>query len=293
MPLRFRNNIPALSPVFQVATIANTAPTAADNTVTIGSDTTYTFAADDFGFADADTDDTLASVRIESLPALGALALAGTTVSLNDVISSADIGGLTFTPAPGGSGDVYASFMFRVNDGTYDSAVANTITFNVTDLSCAAPDFVGDGRRELWSGTVTMGVDEIGGDIFGYGFDSGIGSLTLRSFTIGSNSYTIESAFVSTALGLSEGSLAFDLTNSPTTAEAEALELHVCDSAGFGFTGADVEHNAVLHAYTWDAAALDWSPPVATRTLYLSLPANNPTRRASRRSPARRGSARI
>ena len=92
-----------LSPVFQVATTAgaNTAPTAANNTVTIGSDTTYTFKADDFRFADTDTGDTLASVKIVSLPAAGTgVALAGTTVSLNDVIPSADIGGLTFTPAP-------------------------------------------------------------------------------------------------------------------------------------------------------------------------------------------------
>ena len=282
-------NILALSPVFQVATTTNTAPTAADNTVTIGSDTTYTFKADDFGFADTDTGARLASVKIVSLPAAGTLALAGAAVSRNDVIPSADIGGLTFTPAPGGSGDVYASFMFRVNDGTYDSAVANTITFNVRDLSCAAPDFSGNGRRELWTGTVTTGVDEFGGGIFGYGFDSGIGSLTLRSFTIGSNSYTIESAFVSTALGLSEGSLAFDLANSLTTTEAGALELHVCDSAGFGFAGADVAYDAVIHAYTWDAAALDWSPPVATRTLYLSLPVNNP----ATGEPAITGTARV
>ena len=285
------HHILGLSPVFQVATIVNTVPTAADNTVTIGSDTTYTFAADDFGFDDTDTGDTLASVRIETLPAAGALALNGTTVTPDQVVTKADIDGnnLTFTPAPGGSGDAYASFTFRVNDGTYDSAVANTITFNVRDLSCAAPDFSGNGRRELWTGTVTTGVDEFGGGIFGYGFDSGIGSLTLRSFTIGSNSYTIESAFVSTALGLSEGSLAFDLANSPTTTEAGALELHVCDSAGFGFAGADVEHDAVINAYTWAAAALDWSPPVATRTLYLSLPANNP----ATGEPAITGTARV
>ena len=201
-----------LSPVFQVATLANTAPTAADNTVTIGSGTTYTFAADDFGFDDTDTGDTLASVRIESLPLAGELKLNGTAAVVDQVVTSADIDDdkLTFTPVPGGSGDAYASFMFRVNDGTYDSADVNTITFNVRDLSCAPPDFAGDGRRELWSGTVTTGVDEIRGDIFGYGFDfsGGIGSLTLRSFTIGSNSYTIEGAFVSTALGISEGSLA-------------------------------------------------------------------------------------
>ena len=100
--------------------------------MTIGSDTTYTFKADDFRFADTDTGDTLASVKIVSLPAAGTLALAGTTVSLNDVIPSTDIGGLTFTPAPGESGDGYTSFTFKVNDGTYFSTVANTMTIDVT-----------------------------------------------------------------------------------------------------------------------------------------------------------------
>ena len=131
----------ALSPVFQVAGgTPNTAPTAADNTVTTAQDTAYTFAADDFGFADTDTADMLASVRIESLPALGALALNGATAVVDQVVTRVDIDDdkLTFTPAVGGSGDAYASFMFKVNDGTDFSADVNTITFNVTPANNAA-----------------------------------------------------------------------------------------------------------------------------------------------------------
>ena len=119
------------------APVTNNAPTAANNTVTTAEDRPYTFAADDFGFADADTGATLASVKIVTLPVLGTLALNGTAVSLNDVVPSTDIGGLTFTPAPGGSGGDYASFMFKVNDGTDFSASANTITFNVTPANTA------------------------------------------------------------------------------------------------------------------------------------------------------------
>ena len=116
-----------------IRTTTNTPPTAADNTVTTVQDTAYTFAAEDFGFTDADTtNDMLASVRIESLPALGTLALNGTAVSLNDVIPSADIAGLTFTPVAGATGDGYATFTFKVNDGTDFSAVANTMTIDVT-----------------------------------------------------------------------------------------------------------------------------------------------------------------
>ena len=116
-----------------IRTTTNTPPTAADNTVTTVQDTAYTFAAEDFGFTDADTtNDMLASVRIESLPVLGTLALNGTAVSLNDVIPSADIAGLTFTPVAGATGDGYATFTFKVNDGTDFSAVANTMTIDVT-----------------------------------------------------------------------------------------------------------------------------------------------------------------
>ena len=265
-------------PTSATVTAANTAPTGADKTVTMGSDTTHTFTAVDFGFADTDTGDTLVSVMIESVPALGELTLDSTVVMTDDVVTRAQIDGnmLTFTPVAGASGDAYASFTFKVNDGTDFSADANTITFNVRDLTCGMPSF--GARRNHWSGTVTVGAIEAGGEIVGYGFSSfyGAGSFTPGSFTIGSNSYTIESASVSTALGVSEGRLKFDLlANSPTTAEAAALELHVCDSAGFGFAGAGVEHSVTLHDYTWDAAALDWTPPVTSRTLYLSLPANN------------------
>ena len=264
-------------PASATVTAANNAPTGADNTVTTGVGMAYTFTADDFGFADTDAADTLASVRIESLPSAGSLDLDTTAVMTEQVVTRAQIddGGLTFTPVADASGDAYASFTFKVNDGTVDSDNAYTMTINVRDLTCAAPGF-GD-RRNHWSGTVTVGAVEDSGDIIAYGFDaaSGTGSLAAEVFSIGSNSYTIEGAFVGTASGAVEGRLTFDLSGSPTAAEAAALELHVCDSAGFGFAGAGVEHEATSHYYTWDAAALDWSPPVATRTLYLSLPANH------------------
>ena len=50
---------------------ANAAPTAANNTVTTGEDRPYTFMAGDFGFADTDTGDTLASVKIVTTAGAG------------------------------------------------------------------------------------------------------------------------------------------------------------------------------------------------------------------------------
>ncbi len=128
----------------------NNAPTAANKTVTTGVGTAYTFEADDFGFADTDTGDTLASVKIVTLPAVGTLAFDGTAVTLNQVVTKAQIDGdmLTFTPVAGASGTGYATFTFKVNDGTDDSASAYTMTIDVAasaTVSIAAPTGATDG----------------------------------------------------------------------------------------------------------------------------------------------------
>ena len=116
--------------------VPNTPPTAADNTVTAGVGAAYTFEADHFGFADTDTGDTLASVKIVTLPAVGTLALDGTAVLADAVVTKAQIDGgmLTFTPVAGASGIGYASFTFKVNDGTDDSTSAYTMTIDVAVL---------------------------------------------------------------------------------------------------------------------------------------------------------------
>ena len=137
-----RYGINALSPVFRVfTTTVNTAPTAADNTVATAVDTPYTFTADDFGFADTDTGDTLASVKIVTVPTPGTLALDGTAVLADAVVTKAQIDGdmLTFTPVAGASGAPYTTFTFKVNDGTVDSAVANTMTIDVTAVAAEPP----------------------------------------------------------------------------------------------------------------------------------------------------------
>ena len=115
-------------------TAVNDPPTAADNTVATAEDTPYTFTAGDFNFSDADTGDALASVKIVSLPTAGTLALDSATVTTNRSVPKADIDGgrLRFTPAANASGNAYASFAFKVNDGTEDSAANYNMTINVT-----------------------------------------------------------------------------------------------------------------------------------------------------------------
>ncbi|MCP4944941.1 MAG: DUF4347 domain-containing protein, partial [Planctomycetaceae bacterium] len=90
---------------------ANDAPTAAANTVTTNEDTTYTFSASDFSYSDIDSD-TMASIKITTLETVGNLQLSGVDVTLNQVISKANIdaGNLKFVPVTNANGSSYDSF---------------------------------------------------------------------------------------------------------------------------------------------------------------------------------------
>ena len=251
--------------------VTNTAPTAANNTVTTAEDRPYTFAADDFGFMDADAGAALASVKIVTPPALGTLALDGTAVTANDVVVWDDIEDdkLTFTPARDAHGAPYTTFTFKVNDGTDDSADAYTMTIDVTDALapvCAAPSF--GGRREIWSGTVTVEQGENVGLAY-YGFDEVLSKGTLlpsQSFFTGSNNYVIDALLVRVN-GALEISFAGNVIL--TLGELNALRMHVCDG-DYDFSTSSESENTTIWLTT-----LDWSPPVVTRTVYLSLPGNN------------------
>ena len=113
----------------------NVLPTSADRTVTIDEDTSYTFGSVDFAFTDTDNVDVLVSVKVVTLPGAGSLALDGVAVTANDVVAVADIPMLQFTPVANAHGASYASFTFKVSDGTSESAVANTLTVDVTAVN--------------------------------------------------------------------------------------------------------------------------------------------------------------
>ena len=120
-------------------TAVNDAPTASDGTVTTGEDTPYVFHRSDFHFADVDSGDTLQKVQVTQLESAGYLKLNGVDVTLNQEITAADIsaGKLTFDPASNANGAGYANFQFKVSDGTDYSAVANTMTIDVTAVNDA------------------------------------------------------------------------------------------------------------------------------------------------------------
>ena len=119
---------------------ANTPPTGADSVHALAEDGSYSVAVADFGFADADVGQTLANVRIDSLPAAGTLLLDGVAVAVGAVVSATDVaaGKLVFVPAADANGSPYAHFTFSVQDsaGAFDTA-PNTLTLNVTPVNDA------------------------------------------------------------------------------------------------------------------------------------------------------------
>lgn len=119
--------------------LVNTAPTGTDNTITINEDSTHTFAAVNFGFNDVDAADSMSAVRIDtlSIPAGATLQLSAVNVTAGQVILTASIPNLVFTPAANANGTGYASFTFSVRDTngpTFDTS-PNTMTFDVTAVN--------------------------------------------------------------------------------------------------------------------------------------------------------------
>ena len=130
--------------------------------MTTAEDTAYTFTAGDFGFVDADGD-TLASVKIVTPPASGkgTLELSGTAVAADEVVPAASIGNLAYIPPADANGTGYASFTFKVSDGTDESAVANTMTIDVTpgnDPATGAPTITGTAQVGRTLTAVTTGI---------------------------------------------------------------------------------------------------------------------------------------
>ncbi|HXE40095.1 MAG TPA: retention module-containing protein, partial [Azonexus sp.] len=123
---------------------AGTPPTGSDAGYTLNEDTARTFAAGDFGFADADAGQTLQAVRIDSLPAAGSLTINGVPVTVGQIIAAADLAQLVYTPAANASGAPYTGFDFSVQDSSGAFATTpNHITLTVApvdDASLLAPD---------------------------------------------------------------------------------------------------------------------------------------------------------
>ena len=143
-------------------TPVNDAPTGSANSVSTNEDITYTFVAADFtvGYSDPETDP-FAEIRITSLESVGSLLLGGVAVTLNQVITLAQLNAnqLTFVPVANQSGSPYDSFDFEVGDGSDFSSSAYTLTinvFSVNDVPVAIDDNATTSEETLLSVDVML-----------------------------------------------------------------------------------------------------------------------------------------
>jgi len=180
------------SQVFMITvTGVNDAPTVTNSTKTVIEDTTITFTAADFtgNYSDAESS-ALSAVRIETLPDAGhgKLQLGGVDITAEQVLNAADLESITFVPALNFSGS--AAFTWKASDGVDYSALAATMTLNVTGVNDAPGDISLGSALVSESAAVgtTIGTlsttDPDADDSFTYALVAGDGSDDNGSFSI-------------------------------------------------------------------------------------------------------------
>ena len=101
---------------------------------------------------------------------------------------------------------------------------------------------------------MTVGEWMLGGATFAYGYveatGTDIGNLSDTDFTVGSNSYDIDTA----AVGATDGTLTLSLDSELTAPELRNLRLHMC---GETYAFADTGYQSAIHSSRWSRAGLD------------------------------------
>ena len=190
--------------VLKIKVNGTIAPTASDNTVTTDEDTDYMFAVASFNYSDSDND-ALSSVKIVTLPGSGkgtlklnaAVIVSGDlpkTVTKDDL----DNNKLEYSPPSNGNGTGYASFTFKVNDGTGDSTSAYTMTIDidqVNDQATGKPTIEGTARVSQTLTADISGIADVDGPPggFAYQWQRFASNGTMFEANIGTNSsYTLQ-----------------------------------------------------------------------------------------------------
>ncbi|MCY3566701.1 MAG: Ig-like domain-containing protein, partial [Gammaproteobacteria bacterium] len=261
----FDLDAPSFSASFTISpgSTTNAAPTAANGAVTVDEDGTHTFAAADFSFMDADTGDTLASVRITTLETAGDLEVDGTDATLDQVVTKADIDAnkLTFAPAADANGAAYATFGFKVNDGTDDSAAAYVMTVNVTavnDAPAGLPTITGTASRGQTLTADTSGISDADGlGTFAYQWKRGGTDIAGET----ASTYTVALADVGSTLAVTvswtdQDGTAESLTSAAT---AEVTNVNTAPTGRPTITGTP-EQGQTLTANRGDLADADGLP---------------------------------
>ena len=133
--------------------------------------------------------------------------------------------------------ETHSSRSFRIAiNGTAAGGGTPTCTLNTGDL---------------WCGVVTVGAITTGGSVAAHGFAGTDGGLDDKTFSVGTNNYTIDGLYVGTA-----GDLNLDLTGALDAADKGNLKL-VVGSTDFDLD--DATHVSAVNGYLWTSTGLDWS----------------------------------
>ena len=120
------------------------------------------------------------------------------------------------------------------------------------------------GATLIWTGRVPIRDVSVG-----YGYNPSYGdNLDNTSFTVGANSYTVDTVSVR-----NDGSLFFSLDKVLAAGDRRVLAVHACEGP---FRLATATYSAVQHNYVWQTSGLNWSGH-AERIIYLSQDVVAPT----------------
>ena len=244
---------------------ANDLPTTGDQTKTILEDATYTAASGDFTFADVDGD-SITHIKITTLETVGALKNNNVDVTLNEEIAIGDIGDLTFDPVADASGSTYATFQFKVKDGTAYSTDPGTMTIAVTAVNDAP--VVSGGN----TGTATESTDNTDdtetGTLTSTDTESGTRTWCIQSVTESGGTCSATGTYGSIVITASSGAWTYTLDQDDAQTDAldggdsvsETFTVVVTDNGGTD-NGGDDDGTATL---TITIAGADDAPTTST-----------------------------
>jgi predicted Fe-Mo cluster-binding NifX family protein len=252
------NSVTKVANVTFDVTPVQDAPTSTANTITVLEDGSHVFDVSDFPFADIADGDTLVSITITGLPGSGTLTLSGSPVSVNAVISAANIGNLVWTPDADDSGAGVDSLIFKVTDSGGSTSTNHTLTFDITAVA-DAPVTTDKTLSLAEDGALTFAASDFAfSDADGDTFDSivittlpGSGSLTLNGAAV-TASDVIAKADI--------GKLVWTPDADANGSGLDQLHFKVTDSTG---------RSSSTQTITFDVSAVNDAPASADNTVTL------------------------
>ena len=185
----------------------------------------------------------------------------------------------TYTPVAADVGkEIKVRVSFTDDAGNMERLTSAAVAIRAATPPATCPAFsLPSDHTQIWTGTVTVAA-LVFGETQGHGYSTSFtpgGELSDTDFEIGSDSYTVNGAYVDAIdnAPVPMGALAFSPDRELTGAQAAALRLHVC---GESYAFADANYLSASQTYFWNAS-LDWSGLVgSTRDLVLTWAGNAP-----------------